>query len=187
MGCSKPPELVAPEPGFERMIDQRRGAPYRGTDASPPGAMMRTPPLGTVAQDTPAAGPATTGIGPDGYCRHLPIPVDEALIRRGQERFAIVCAACHGELGDGDTVVADHMDLVRPRDLLDPRIRSYPVGEIFHVITAGYGLMASHADLLPVRDRWAVAAYVKVLQLSQHAEVATLPEAQRRRLHEQLP
>jgi hypothetical protein len=123
-----------------------------------------------------------------GYCRHLPIPVDEALIRRGQERFTIMSARpAMGSSGDGNTVVADHMDLVRPRDLLDPRIRSYPVGEIFHVITAGYGLMASHADLLPVRDRWAVAAYVKVLQLSQHTDVATMPDAQRRHLLEHLP
>ncbi len=148
---------------------------------------MRTPPLGTVSQESVSAGPATTGIGPDGYCRHLPMAADAALIRRGQERFTIMCSACHGELGDGNTVVADHMDLVRPRDLLDPRIRSYPVGEIFHVITAGYGLMASHADLLPVRDRWAVAAYVKVLQLSQHTDVATIPDAQRRHILDHLP
>jgi mono/diheme cytochrome c family protein len=185
--CSRPPELVAPEPGLERMVDQPRGAPYRGDPTAADGAMMRTPPAGTLARDAEPDGPLTTGMDADGYLVHLPIAADLDLLRLGQRRFDVVCAACHGVLGDGDSPVADHMALVRPRNLHEAAIRGYPVGRIFRVITTGYGLMPAHADLLPPRERWAVAAYVKALQLSQHAVVAELPEAQRRDARERLP
>ncbi len=179
--CSGPPELVAPEPGLERMIVQPRGAPYReGSDGL---ALMRAPPAGTVARDGDAVDlplaaleRADTRSGDAGM----------AQLERGRALFAVVCANCHGLLGDGETPVAAHMEAVRPRNLQTAAIRAYPATRIAQVIADGYGLMPSQAELLPERDRQAVAAFVKALQLSQHAVVDELPPAQRRRAREQL-
>ena len=184
-GCST--GLAEPDPGLDRMVEQPRGAPYRADDGAQDGAMMQAPPAGTVSREADLPGPLTTGMDARGYLDHLPIPADAALLDRGQDRFNLVCATCHGVEGDGVSPVAEHMETVKPRNLHDPRIRVYPVGRIFQVASDGFGLMASQADLLDVRDRWAVAAYVKALQLSRHAELATLPDAQLQRARERLP
>ncbi len=108
---------------------------------------------------------------------HMPMPgsVDlEKFIRRGQERFTIYCTPCHGRLGDGKgmiwqrgfapnvTVASYHTD----------RLRNMPIGHFYDVITNGYGRMFSYAARVEPQDRWAIAAYIRVLQLSQHADRA---------------
>ena len=105
----------------------------------------------------------------------LPLPVTVELVSRGGERFRIFCVACHGVLGDGASQVAENMARRPPPSLHEDRIRALPVGALFRVISEGYGLMPSYAAELSLEDRWAVAAYVQALELSQRVELAALP------------
>ena len=101
----------------------------------------------------------------------LPIPVTEALIKRGQERFMIYCTPCHGRLGDGNGMIAQRgFKLRRPvATYHTDRLRNMPVGHFYDVITNGYGTMFSYAARVEPQDRWAIASYIRVLQFSQHA------------------
>lgn len=114
----------------------------------------------------------------------FPIPVTAALLARGQERFNIYCAVCHGRDGYGDGIVV-RRGFPKPPSYHDPRLRNAPVGHFFDVITHGYGLMYSYADRLDAHDRWAVAAYLRALQLSQHARLQDLTDAERTTLNHQ--
>jgi mono/diheme cytochrome c family protein len=111
------------------------------------------------------------------YVTAFPLKVDRPLIALGKKRFDITCATCHGPVGDGDSIVARQMSLRPP-----PSLHNYtdrPPGYIFEVITHGFGMMASYAGELTVRERWAVVAYIRALQLSQATPLAKAPpEAQ---------
>jgi len=108
------------------------------------------------------------------FARGFPIPVTEALVRRGQNRFQIYCAPCHGALGDGNGITKSYGMLVTP-SYHDDRIRSMPEGEIFNTITNGKNTMFSYADKLSPDDRWAVVAYVRALQRAHHGSIADVP------------
>lgn len=151
-GCGRGADVI----DWLRMKDQSemKVMPYAETPYFEDGIAMRLPPAGTVAHDREAI---------------TPPPVDVALLARGRQRFDIVCAACHGVLGDGDTEVARHMALRPPPSLHEPRIRALPPERVVEVIRLGFGLMPSYATVLPPRDRWAVVAYLRALQLSQEA------------------
>lgn len=101
----------------------------------------------------------------------LPVPVTMALLKRGQERFNIYCTPCHGRLGDGQGIIAHRgFELKRPvGNYHTDRLRKMPVGHFYDVITNGYGAMFSYASRVEPQDRWAIAAYIRALQLSQHA------------------
>jgi mono/diheme cytochrome c family protein len=114
----------------------------------------------------------------------LPFPVDSTLMARGQERFNIYCSPCHGRTGMGDGMVV-RRGYRHPPSLHDPRVRDAPVGHFFDVMTNGFGAMPDYAAQVPVRDRWAIAAYIRALQFSEHATVADVPEAERGRLEKQ--
>ena len=166
-----------PEPGLERMTRQPKLQAYQAFDYFPDGRAMRPLPRGAVPTSSQADNPLlATGQDDHGYARDLPVPVDLALLRRGQDRFNVVCSTCHGPKGDGDSPVARKMPLVRPRSLHEEEVVSFPPGRLFGVISEGYGMMPSYAYQLLVQDRWSVVAYVKALQLSQHAELAKLPD-----------
>jgi mono/diheme cytochrome c family protein len=105
------------------------------------------------------------------------------LLERGQERFNIFCRPCHGGLGNGDGVVVER-GFPPPPSYHDPRLREAPLGHFFDVVTNGFGRMTSYAARIPPRDRWAIAAYVRALQLSQNAELDDVPPGERRRLEE---
>lgn len=140
-------------------------------------------PRATVVVVVPPSAPPTSQASPGTpptYAKEIPIPVTKDLLLLGKKRFDITCATCHGILGDGVSVVARKMLLKPPPSLHDYRDR--PPGYIFDVITSGYGLMASYAWELPLTERWAVVAYVKALQLSQHAPVGQLSDADRQHL-----
>lgn len=164
---------------LERMRRQRKVLPF--TD-------MRAPPEGTVAMDTPLGQPLVNeGRANGAYAERIPIPLSRELVVRGRERFGIACAACHGERGDGDSEVAESMELRRPPNLLAPPVRGFPPGRIFDVITNGYGLMPSYRALLAIEDRWAVVAYLGALQLSQEVPLDALPPDVRARAEQVLP
>jgi cbb3-type cytochrome c oxidase subunit III len=115
----------------------------------------------------------------------LPFPVTRDLLARGQERYNIYCTPCHDHVGNGQGMIVQR-GLRPPPSLHIERLRQAPIGHFFDVITNGYGAMASYAVEVAPADRWAIAAYIRALQLSQHAEVAELPDIDRRRL-EDLP
>jgi mono/diheme cytochrome c family protein len=161
---------------LNRMVDQPRYTSYEACEVCPGGTIMMHPPEGTVARSAPlAAGPLATGRAGGAFAAAIPIAVDRAVLARGRSRFDVFCAACHGRLGDGRSQVAENMTLRRPPDLVAPPYTEYPPGRIFAAITDGFGLMLSYAGELPLEDRWAVVAYVQVLQLSQRAPLDELP------------
>jgi hypothetical protein len=98
----------------------------------------------------------------------FPRPVTVDFLSRGRERFNIFCAACHDRVGTGDGMVV-RRGFPRPPSFHTERLRAQPVGDIYDVITNGYGRMPDYRDQIPVADRWAIVAYVRALQLSQYA------------------
>jgi mono/diheme cytochrome c family protein len=108
----------------------------------------------------------------------FPFPVTREVMARGQSRFVIFCTPCHGALGDGKGIVAQR-GLCCPASFHTDKLRSAPVGHFFDVITNGFGRMPSYAQEVPARDRWAIIAYVRALQLSQHATLGDIPPDQR--------
>ena len=109
--------------------------------------------------------------------REFPISVTRELIERGQERFDIFCRHCHGAIGDGEGMIAMRGFKVEQvvATYHTDRLREMPVGHFFDVITNGYGVMFPFKDRIPVEDRWAIVAYVRVLQRSQNASIDDVP------------
>jgi len=111
----------------------------------------------------------------------LPFPLTPQALDRGQGRFDIYCAPCHGRLGYGDGMVVQRGFLAPPSYHID-RLRRAPVGHFYDVMTKGFGAMPSYADKVAPQDRWAVAAYIRALQLSQHATINDAPPEDRAKL-----
>ncbi|HEU5071825.1 MAG TPA: cytochrome c [Verrucomicrobiae bacterium] len=107
-----------------------------------------------------------------------PLVVDAALMKRGRERFTIYCSPCHGQLADGNGVTRKY-GMAAVANLHDKRIVEMPDGEIFNTITHGKNLMQPYGPQVDVRDRWAIIAYVRALQLSQLGTIDDVPEAER--------
>ena len=102
----------------------------------------------------------------------------DAFLRRGQERYGIFCAVCHGAKGDGKGVTAQY-GVPNIANFHAPQFQAgqYPEGKMFYVITNGWNLMGAYGANIPVRDRWAIVAYVRALQESQKAPPATASAA----------
>jgi len=113
----------------------------------------------------------------------FPFEVDGGVMARGRERFDIFCAPCHGRTGEGDGIVV-RRGYRRPPRFADERLRQAPVGHYFDVITNGFGAMPDYAVQVAPRDRWAIIAYVRALQLSARAMLADVPAAERDRIVE---
>jgi mono/diheme cytochrome c family protein len=141
--CDESVAFHEPDPSFNRMLEQPRVDAYEGP--------MRLPPPGTLPHEAPPA------LG----------PVTRELVLRGRSQFETFCAACHGILGDGGSVVAEKMALRKPPSFHEPHLVALAPDAIVGVIERGYGLMPSYADAISPNDRWAVANYIKALQLSR--------------------
>ena len=111
----------------------------------------------------------------------FPFRVDAAVMARGQERFNIFCAPCHGRTGQGDGMVVLR-GYRRPPSIHQDRLRDAPVGHFFDVITNGFGAMPDYAAQIKAEDRWAIVAYVRALQLAGHATLDAVPVAERERI-----
>lgn len=111
------------------------------------------------------------------FIKELPsqIVLSKELLLRGQERFNIYCIVCHGESGLGNGVIPSR-GFPAPPSYMDDRLREVSIGYFYDVMTNGFGRMYSYATRVPVEDRWAIAAYIRVLQLSQHATPDLLTE-----------
>ena len=108
---------------------------------------------------------------------YFPVEVDRKMIERGQERFEVFCRHCHGALGDGTGMISQRgFNVKRPiASYHTDRLKEMPVGHFFDVMTNGYGAMFPFKDRIPVEDRWAIVAYIKVLQKSQDATIDEVP------------
>jgi len=154
------------ESDIDPMMRQEKFKPYWSNPYYSDGRAMRVPPANTV--------PREHVLNPD-----TPPPVTAALVTRGRERFNIHCAVCHGYAGDGDSVVASKMSLRAPPTLVDDRVRAYSAAKIYEVATKGYGYMPKYDSEISAQDRWAIANYIKALQLSQHASLDDVPADKR--------
>lgn len=137
---------------------------------------------GTVARGQLRADDAFyTGKTGETLVAAMPLPVTTELVARGQDRFNVYCAPCHSQTGMGDGMVV-RRGYKQPTSFHDPRLRAQPVGYFYDVITRGFGQMPDYAAQIAAKDRWAIVAYVRALQVSQHATVADVSEADRPKL-----
>jgi mono/diheme cytochrome c family protein len=113
----------------------------------------------------------------------FPLPLDRELLERGQDRYKIFCTPCHGLQGDGYGMVAMR-GMKHPPSFHQDRLRQAPNGYFFDNITNGFGAMYGYSAQIPPRDRWAIIAYVRALQLSRNAKAADLPAELRGKLNQ---
>lgn len=111
----------------------------------------------------------------------FPFLVTKADLERGRERFNIFCSPCHDYTGSGRGMIVQRGFQQPPSYHID-RLRQAPVGHFFDVMTNGFGSMYSYAARIEPVDRWRIAAYIRALQLSQHATLGDVPQAERQKL-----
>jgi mono/diheme cytochrome c family protein len=170
-GCtsSRPPIHINPS-----MDDQPKVRPQTASTFFSDGASMREPvpgtvPVGGLMED----GPYFTGKGADGqFVATSPRPVDDAVVERGHQRYAIYCQPCHDARGDGKGILFQR-GKVPTANLHQEKFRKYTDGQIFDVITNGVGLMSGYKWPIPPADRWAIVAYVRTLQRDRQARIAS--------------
>lgn len=165
------------------MFDQEKKEVYEASTFFDDGASARPLPEHTIARGELREDRGYyLGTAADGtMLAELPMPVDRELLLRGRKMFEAYCSMCHDRAGTGNGMVVQR-GYPRPTSYHEPRLRAMPVGYFVNVITAGFGRMPSYATQVPPEDRWAIAAYIKVLQASQATSVAELDPAVRERL-----
>lgn len=114
----------------------------------------------------------------------FPVTVDMNLLRRGRERYDVFCQPCHSAVGDGNGMIVQR-GFRRPQTFHQPRLRNAPPGYFYDVITNGFGAMPDYRAQIQPRDRWAIIAYIRALQLSQNAGTAEIPAAEMKTLQAQ--
>jgi mono/diheme cytochrome c family protein len=165
------------------MQDQPKYRPQRPSDFFADGRSERQPVEGTVARgqmnDDTAFYEGKDAAGKD--VTEFPIAVDKAVIVRGQQRYDIYCAPCHGRIGNGLGMIV-RRGFKQPPSYHVERLRDAPVGHLYDVITNGYGAMLNYAAQVQPRDRWAIVAYIRALQYSENANINDLPAEARSRV-----
>ena len=157
--------------GCDNLERQRKARDQAASDFFPNGQVQQRPPAGTVARGDLARRAQLT---------QRPAMTAE-LLERGRDRYQVYCTPCHGIAGDGHgTVVA--RGFPAPPDFTEPRLLAMPDGYFVNVITNGYGQMYSYAARVAPLDRWAIASYIRALQLSRHAPAGDLPPEDRQAL-----
>jgi hypothetical protein len=170
-GCtsSRPPIHLNPS-----MDDQPKVRAQAASTFFYNGAATREPVPGTIAIGGLKEDPAFfTGKGSDGqFVATTPIPVDERIAARGRERYRIYCQPCHDARGDGKGILFQRGS-VPTASFHQEKILKYPDGQIFDVITNGFGLMSGYRWPIPPADRWAIVTHVRELQRERAARAAT--------------
>jgi cytochrome c5 len=157
------------------MHNQPKYRPLRSTTFFADGSSARPLVEGTVARGTLQEDAAFfTGKVGNTAVKELPIAVDEQVLSRGEERYNIFCTPCHDAVGTGRGMVVQR-GYRQPPSFHDERLRIADAGYFFDVMTNGFGSMPDYRMQLTARDRWAVVAYIRALQLSQHADKADIP------------
>ena len=183
---------VSRKPPMELFPDMDRQPKLRPQDQNSffqNGLSSRLPVAGTVSRGTPFADtPENTGKipGTTNWVEIMPVPVTHELMARGQNRYDIYCAPCHGRVGDGKGITSKY-GMLATANLHDARISKLTDGEIFNTITHGKNLMGSYSGVTSANDRWAIIAYVRALQLSRLAKLEDVPAAERELLTKPLP
>lgn len=190
MTSQRRPLMLISDMDFQPRYDAQARSPFFADRRA-----MRTPPAGTVAfggrdYESDAGSPRQNpdmlqaddrvyrGKQGDTWVARVPLKVDMAMLERGQQRYNIYCAVCHGATGSGNGVATQY-GMVGVMSFHDDLHRMMSDGEFYNVITNGKGLMMSQASQLSVYDRWAIVAYLKALMKSQNATVADVPESER--------
>jgi mono/diheme cytochrome c family protein len=169
------------------MYDQPRYEPLERSDFFDDGRASRPLVAGTIPFGVaPTDDVLHTGREGGQLVSELPVGLTEGLLKRGQERFNIYCSVCHGRGGDGNGMIVER-GYRQPPTYHSDRLRGVPIGHFFDVMTNGFGAMPSYALQVPVEDRWAIAAYIRALQVSQHATVDDVPDELRKQLDDSKP
>ena len=166
----------------QKMAEQPRYDPLEASEFFADGQSARPRVENTVARGelrddehfyagVSGATPATT----------FPFPITLEILQRGRERYAIYCSPCHSQTGDGDGMIPQR-GFTRPVSFHIQRLREASPGYYFLIITQGLGAMPNYRDQIPPRDRWAITAYIRALQLSQNATVSDVPAEERDKL-----
>ncbi|NML17909.1 cytochrome c [Azohydromonas sp. G-1-1-14] len=169
---------------MRNMYDQPRLDSGEPSSLFADGKASRPPPPGSVAHAMGDLAATSSGRRGDEVTTQLQAaqaatalpPLTAGLLRRGQERYGIYCLPCHSPLGDGDGPVV-RRGFPAPPSYHQERLRQAPDRHFYDVITQGYGVMVPYADRVAPDDRWAIVAYIRALQLSQHARLDALPPA----------
>jgi mono/diheme cytochrome c family protein len=175
--------LLSGAPGCRlEMHDQPKRAAYQSSRFFPDHAASRPLVAGTVPRGALRTnGVFYAGLRGTNLVEEIPIKLTRELVERGHERFDIYCSVCHGSTGDGNGIIV-HRGFPLPPSFHTDRLREAPIGHFYRVITYGYGIMFSYAARVPPEDRWAIAAYIRALQLSTTFKLAELPESARAKL-----
>ncbi len=184
LGCARGlPKEDPPIRLLQNMYSQEKYKAQAQNNFFEDGAAMRMPVAGTVARgylrDDVAFYEGKTKNGDT--LAFAPVPYTMETMLRGQERYNIYCAPCHSRVGDGKGIVVERGYTPAPT-YHDNRLRNVPDGHLYLVITNGIRNMPSYRSQISVEDRWAIVAYIRALQRSQHATVADVPESMRREL-----
>jgi mono/diheme cytochrome c family protein len=164
------------------MHDQPRYEPYERSETFADRRASRLPVAGTVARGQLHDDEhLETGRIGDQFADTFPSAVTLDVVQRGQQRYEIYCTPCHGRSGRGNGMIVQRGYRPPPSFHID-RLRQERPGYFYDVITRGFGAMPDYAAQITVRDRWAIVAYIRALQLSQNATLSDVPPAQREEL-----
>lgn len=167
---------------FPDMVRQARLRPQQHNNFFSDHLSSQPPVSGTIARGTPYEDmPVNTGrvTGTTNFIADIPVPVTEALMERGHNRYQIYCSPCHGAVGDGRGIITKY-GLIPAGNFHDKRLIEMPDGQIFDTITHGKAPnMGAYGANVTVEDRWAIIAYIHALQRSQLATIEDVPPAMR--------
>jgi mono/diheme cytochrome c family protein len=183
LGCILVASLLAAcqrvGPDFQKMSIQPKYDPLEPSDFFADGMAARPRVAGTVARsEVTEDGFFETGKVAGQIADGFPFPITAADINRGQERFNIYCSECHGRLADGNGMIPSR-GFRRPPSFHTAMLRTAKTGHFIDVIINGFGVMPPYAAQVPERDRWAIIAYIRALQLSQNATPEDVQPGQR--------
>ena len=164
--------------GCDNMKHQNNYRPYDPAPFFPGRTEAQPPPAGTVEAGRIPSTALETGRDGSAWLTRLPVRLTLALLERGRERFDIDCSPCHGLDGYGRGIVVQR-GFPAPPSLHEPKVRALPDGQIYDVITHGYGAMYPASERVALADRWAIVAYIRALELSQDARLADVPPDRR--------
>jgi hypothetical protein len=164
---------------------QPKYLPYEPTDFFSDGRSERQPVPGTVARGQLRVDELFyTGMENGAESNRFPFPITRADLERGRERFNVYCTPCHDYTGSGRGMIVQR-GFPQPPSYHITRLREAPVGHFYQVMTNGFGAMYSYAARIEPADRWRIAAYIRVLQLSRNATLQDVPEDEKAKLMQQ--
>lgn len=169
------------------MYDQPKYTPLQESTFFDDGMASRHPVEHTIARGYLEDDPHLyNGMVDGAMAETFPFEITHEIMRRGQERFNIFCAPCHDRTGNGNGIIVQR-GFKRPTSYHEQRLVESPVGYFYQVIKNGFGVMNGYAPQIPVRDRWAIVAYVRALQYSQSATIEDVPETELAQLEAESP